>query len=570
MREHLQARFGQPGVTLWLTERVWDPSLPADLAEAGVECVLVDDRHLHLAGLGRDAIHRPWRTEYRGRGVWLLAIDERLRYVVPFQAPEAFSEQVRAYRAAGHRMVVLADDGEKFGGWPGTRRWVWEEGWMSRFADQLDRLRAGGELRLVRARELAHTVESGGLVYLPTASYREMEGWTLPAEAEGHRFAAEARLSDAPYEERVWVRGGEWRGFLARYPESNRMHKKAAVLSRLSRASGDPPAAREALGRAQCNDAYWHGVFGGLYVRPLREAIWRNLAAAESVLREGEALAVETIDLDADGRDEIWIHSSRFSAVVAPHRGGALEELTVFAHGRNLLDVLTRRREAYHRTGPGGEGEHAPGNDSGSGVASSDGNQTGDAHRDDDGGARGDPGMEGGSIHDLEARLSLEALPPVDAVERTAFVEAALLEGASGFPATVDPHGLAADWWRASFEAHIAGGPDIVEITLVGGLPGVKLRKRYRFHEDGRVEVHLEWDTGALAPGTRVLGAVSMAWHAPLRVAPEPEDDRFETIRTVSRTEQGWAQEEQGFTRIFAWPAGAGHAELELDPREPT
>ncbi|PYU07201.1 MAG: hypothetical protein DMG34_04475 [Acidobacteria bacterium] len=40
--------------------------------------------------------------------------------------------------------------------------------------------------------------------------------------------------------------------------------------------------ARELLLRAQCNDAYWHGVFGGLYAPHLRTEIWRSLIRAEA------------------------------------------------------------------------------------------------------------------------------------------------------------------------------------------------------------------------------------------------------------------------------------------------
>ena len=74
-----------------------------------------------------------------------------------------------------------------------------------------------------------------------------------------------------------------------KYPEANRMHKKMLALSRLCRARGNAEAPRRALGRAQCNDAYWHGVFGGLYLRHIRDTVWRNLAEAEGLLRGGEA-----------------------------------------------------------------------------------------------------------------------------------------------------------------------------------------------------------------------------------------------------------------------------------------
>jgi len=38
---------------------VWQPELAADLAEAGVEYVLVDDRHFLVSGFRHDELHRP-------------------------------------------------------------------------------------------------------------------------------------------------------------------------------------------------------------------------------------------------------------------------------------------------------------------------------------------------------------------------------------------------------------------------------------------------------------------------------------------------------------------------------
>src|SRR5207245_2303419 len=113
-------------------------------------------------------------------------------------------------------------------------------------------------------------------------------------------------------------------------------------------AVGVVPARGRAGGGAQCNDAYWHGVFGGLYLPHLRHAIWHQLALAEGELRRGAPLAVERVDLDGDGFEEIWIHAAGFSAVVSPRRGGVIEEYARFGNGVNYAAVVTRRFEAYH------------------------------------------------------------------------------------------------------------------------------------------------------------------------------------------------------------------------------
>jgi len=146
-----------------------------------------------------------------------------------------------------------------------------------------------------------------------------------------------------------WCGAGHWRNFLAKYSESNRMHKKMLALSALCRRKGRSPAAGGHR-RAQCNDAYWHGVFGGLYLPHLREAIWRNLAIAEQELRHDEELSWEVLDFDGDGHQEIWIHSNQFSAVVSPG-AAARWRSTPCLPGASILPVPDPTTRSIPRSG---------------------------------------------------------------------------------------------------------------------------------------------------------------------------------------------------------------------------
>jgi len=60
LREAIQRRFGVVATGLWLTERVWEPDLAADLADAGVRYVLLDDRHFLVSGFSRSQLHAPY------------------------------------------------------------------------------------------------------------------------------------------------------------------------------------------------------------------------------------------------------------------------------------------------------------------------------------------------------------------------------------------------------------------------------------------------------------------------------------------------------------------------------
>ena len=529
MREFLKRRFGVQASGLWLTERVWQPELAADLAEAGVEYALVDDRHFLVSGFQHDELHKPHHTESDGRRVGLLAIDERLRYMIPFRPPEETASYLRQLRSEGHGLAILADDGEKFGGWPGTKDWVYGSGWLDTFLRTMEKLTSAGEIQLSTGQEAFRQVASGGLAYLGTASYREMEKWALPPEAQRDLTTLEEELGPKDLAASAsFVRGGHWHHFLVKYPESNRMHKTMLALSTLSRTRGDPPEARRAIGRAQCNDAYWHGVFGGLYLPHLRNAIWRQLAIAERVLRQGESLAFEELDLDYDGYPELWIHSAQFSAVLSPHRGGAIETFTRFSDLTNLADVLTRRRESYHQLPKQSYG---------------DGESTGGT----------------ASIHDIERASRLKALPPVDAEPRAILVERLLGADVSAADYANARYTAIQSWAAAPMRARVS--LDDGSLTVV--LQGNDLEKRLRFAVTGCLDVAYAWNAAG-APANAVFAPeLSLAREVPLRVQPDAEIWRS-TITTVARSERGFEETVQGLSITPRWPAQQGRGALEI------
>ena len=346
MAERLQSRFGVRPRGLWLTERVWDSAIIPALADAQVAYVFMDDRAFLASGFAADTLHDYFLTEADGRTVAVFPIDKALRYLVPFRPAPDIEAHLRWIAAAGGRLAIAADDGEKFGGWPGTFKWVYEDGWLKGFLDLLE----GSSEWLVSqtAAEALEEVHPAGLCYLPTSSYMEMEEWTLGPEGTRRLAELRARLGSDVDRFAPHTRGGHWKHFLVRYPEANRAHKKGLALGRLLPARRRVSRAREELLAAQCNDAYWHGIFGGLYLPHLRHEIWRHLARAEAWIRRRQRLTVEVADLDCDGLPEVWVHGKSFSAQVQPHRGGCLVEWTDFAGEVNFLNTLARRPEAYH------------------------------------------------------------------------------------------------------------------------------------------------------------------------------------------------------------------------------
>ncbi len=532
-REWIRARLGVDTRGLWLTERVWEPTLPGDLAAAGVDFALVDDRHFRVTGFAETSLHRHYLTESGGHRVTLFPIDERLRYLVPFRPPHELADYLRALHRDGHALAVLGDDGEKFGGWPGTRQWLYDDGWLEAFLGTMRELRDGGDVALSRFDDAMRQTPSAGLAYLPSASYREMEAWSLPfAPAQ-----ALLRLEDAWRGPRLdgieggLLRGGHWRNFLVKYPESNWMHKLAMALSELCRKQGNAPDPRRLIGRAQCNDAYWHGVFGGLYLPFLRGAVWSNLARAESALRHGELLQIEACDIDADGQAEVWAHSSLASLLIAPARGGMIPVWLDLAAGENLLNVIARHREAYHVP------LYPDLVDVASGAMVP---------------ADGAP-----SIHDLESHLTEP--PPIDTDQRGLFVDRVISDLTTRDAFVGGTVAALRSWTRTVFDVTWSVDGDTAQIAMTTA----DLRKVVRVLDAGRsIECRWTWSPTTIGGDGWFSSELS---HSGDLVMDAPGADAWTyPIETVAKSEKGFDRTVQGTAVVLRWPVAAGSASVRI------
>jgi hypothetical protein len=368
---YLKETLGAEVRGAWLAERVWEQHLAADLVEAGVEYIVLDDFHFHRAGLSDPELLGYYLTEDHGKLLKVFPAAERLRYLMPYAEPhESYVYLRRLAEERPGSTVVFADDGEKFGVWPESHKHVFVHGWLRRFCDMLSANR-----EWLHATTFARAVDSTlplGKVYLPDSSYREMTEWALPTPKLVAFKEAYSRLDHHPSGDglRPFVRGGgAWRNFKARYAETDEMYSRMLSISdRLAALTiadtADPDlldAARNELYRGQCNCPYWHGAFGGLYLPHLRGAIYHHLIAAHDLLDEAEGLVGPRVSLDVadynlDARQEVKLENDRLIAFVRPAQGGHVYELDVRHCGLNALATLERRPEAYHGTIAAGAG----------------------------------------------------------------------------------------------------------------------------------------------------------------------------------------------------------------------
>lgn len=335
LRRFLEKHFGVKPRGLWLAERVWEPDLPRSLARAGVEYTLLDEEHFRCAGV--DNIHTTYLTEDEGLALRIFPIDKKLRYMIPFRPVE----EVRSYLHGIHSrggMAILGDDGEKFGLWPGTQKLVFQERWLSRFLEVLDR-------EGIVTRTMAECLDAyppQDKVYLPPASYEEMMDWVLGPEEQASLKKLKEKNQGVS---RRFIRGGYFRDFFRKYPESNNLHKRMLLASQAARLQRKP-AARTHVFLAQSNDPYWHGVFGGLYLPHLRRAAYSHIIQAEQGMRLNPGWSQS--DFDMDGRPEVIFRGKAHAFFIKPSYGGSIVSLDSKRLGRNVLDVLSRKREAYH------------------------------------------------------------------------------------------------------------------------------------------------------------------------------------------------------------------------------
>ncbi len=365
MSLYLRRHFGRTPRGAWVAERVWEPSLARPLAEAGAEYVVLDDTHFLAAGVDPSELHTSYITEEAGFSLRLVPSLKTLRYTIPFQDPEATIHVLREGAGKAKALFAVGDDGEKFGVWPGTYDHCYTNGWLRRFLQAIEDNTEWLETTTMSDYLAAHGPEAR--IYLPNASYPEMMEWALPPSAAGEFNACLHETEHMPGGERFrrFLRGGLWRTFLAKYPESNQIQKLMLSLSeRLEAARLSNPAGRggpkwlaEAenhLLAGQCNDPYWHGIFGGLYAPHLRSAVIGHLIQADTALdrlegaRKGPALRVTTEDFDVDGQDELLIRHSSYAMVLRPADGGTVSSLCFKPGGTDLVNSLMRRPEAYH------------------------------------------------------------------------------------------------------------------------------------------------------------------------------------------------------------------------------
>ncbi|MEM0380722.1 MAG: alpha-amylase/4-alpha-glucanotransferase domain-containing protein [Desulfurococcaceae archaeon] len=309
---------------LWLPERIWEPHLPSLLYETGIEYVFVDDSTLLKTGFDKSMSYYVWNVEDNDRVVKVFFIDAGIRYLLPWEHPDRVIDYLKSVRTNDEsRVVVWGSDAEKFGEWMEPERSKW---WLEEFLNKMRFVR--NEVLLTTPLEYLREHGVKGLIYLDTGSYDKMLEWSR----------------------------GFFRNFLVKYAESNNMHKKMLyVRNKAIKANILRNNIELEYLLTQCNDAYWHGLFGGIYLPHLRQAIYEKLIIIEKIAEDemnyfsDKSILIKTFDFDYDGVDELIVESKNINLYIDLTDGGTLFEYDIKKPGleHNLQDTMTRYPEPY-------------------------------------------------------------------------------------------------------------------------------------------------------------------------------------------------------------------------------
>ncbi|MGC8555093.1 MAG: alpha-amylase/4-alpha-glucanotransferase domain-containing protein [Candidatus Acidulodesulfobacterium sp.] len=354
LNEALKGLFGVYPSGAWITERIWQPDIIKDLKSAGLNYAFLDDFQFFQAGISSDCIDSVFRTEYGGEYFDIFPIHERLRYKIPFAEPADSLNEILYINGRHSNLSVMFDDGEKMGGWPDTFDWVYgkegSKGWLENFIDKAclkNEDSPYSDIIFELPSNLLCNTEKRNNVYLPISSYREMGEWTLSPETRDACEKIKLRNPSAP------LSSGIWHNFLTRYPESNLHHKRMVNLSLkidyIQKTYGKNlnEAALELL-KSQANDAYWHGVFGGIYLPHLRRAVHNALLSSYVFYKTviNEKIEIECFDFDSDGEKEFLL-SNDFWCIIYKPSSASFSALDYIGKGliHSLGDVFCLHEE---------------------------------------------------------------------------------------------------------------------------------------------------------------------------------------------------------------------------------
>jgi hypothetical protein len=355
MTTFLRKEFGRRPRGAWVTEQIWEPTLPSTFKSAGIEYVFLSDYHFSKAGFESKDMFSPCITEDQGKSLIVFPIaNQMVSELMQRPIHEMIDKVLKQGQKQPDQIVSLVMDHvreELLDLRSPIQDFPLEE-WFETFVSEISAAQDARKIQtMVPAKYLRNSLQrSRG--YFPPTSYEEMISWAQNGQGE-KEFNRYKKISVPGVGRTGFFYGGFVRQAIARYPEGNQMYGKMQYIhSMVNQIRGDryrKQAAREALWKGQSNVPYWHGPSAGIYQNKLRKQVYRSLIEAEKHTREKGIFAPAIVknDIDMDGLDECLFQGADLNAYIHL-KGGMLTELDYLTVPNNYLDTFSRYPEVYH------------------------------------------------------------------------------------------------------------------------------------------------------------------------------------------------------------------------------
>ena len=346
MTTDIRKRFGRRPRGIWITEKVWEPSMPMTMNNAGMEFSFIDEEFFEDAGLFNGELYRPCVTEDQGKKVVLFPISNRMISSFMLEEPAEILEQIIGCGSEKEdRVISLLIPGEEldFTADAGHR--------IEEFFRLLEENRK--YVDVVLPGKTVRELGSMKKVYFGCVSPGDIGRWSGPVFREQTTVNGNDISDKNPVPPSVNSQSF-FRHFLAKYPESNNLYSRMIEIHKtISQMRGDRQRKKSAeleLYKSQDHSAFWHGGgSSGIYSSEARQKAYASLIEAEKFTRErtGFRSSLQKDDFDMDGLDE-FIYKGVSLNVNIHLKGGSVFELDYFRTPHNYLATMARHKEWYH------------------------------------------------------------------------------------------------------------------------------------------------------------------------------------------------------------------------------
>lgn len=354
LTNYICSNFRRRPKGIYVTNGVWEPSLPATYFSTSAEYVFLDRHNFLASGIDEHNIYYPCITEDQGKKIIVYPANSSLSAEIGFTNPKEFVEKIyekcnaRFYDnfSKGKSLFALMLSGEELGSNLVGLDNIFKNNWLVEFAKELKEKNIKLSLPKDENKKLSHLKK----FYFGTTADSDITKMTLNTE---QRKTYELLIRHLNVDELIaMINTGQFRQFVNKYPESNNLYSKMLYVENLARYTSDKArkkSAKEIIYSAQGHDVFWHGKHCGIYDNLMRKEIYHLLLKAEKDTKTDSKFKpnLTAYDFNYDGENEVLYNGAYFNAYINSD-DAAMFELDYFPTCINYCASMGKYEEFYH------------------------------------------------------------------------------------------------------------------------------------------------------------------------------------------------------------------------------